>query len=89
MRSRSPRPHERSRSFSVSEGSAAHHVRFTREADKLRTSRDVRFVPILLQKSLMVLKTSDSVAVMRFAVEASDDGAAQSRPRTAALFISS
>ena len=45
--------------------------------------------PILLQKSLMVLKTSDSVAVMRFAVEASDDGAAQSRPRTAALFISS
>jgi transposase len=31
-------------------------------------------VPILLQKSLMVPKNSDSVAVMRFAVEASDDG---------------
>src|ERR1700756_5678738 len=41
----------------------------------------VRLVPILLQKSLMVPKKSDSVAVMRFAVEASDDGAAQSRPR--------
>ena len=32
MRSRSPRPHERSRSFLVSEGSAAHHVRFTPES---------------------------------------------------------
>src|SRR5262249_31939807 len=30
----------------------------------------------MLQKSLMVPKNSDSVAVMRFAVEASDDGAA-------------
>ena len=38
-------------------------------------------MPILLQKSLMVSKNSDSVAVMRFAVEASDDGAAQSGPR--------
>jgi hypothetical protein len=47
----------------------------------------VRLVPILLQKSLMVPKNSDSVAVMRFAVEASDDGAAQPRPGTAILFI--
>jgi hypothetical protein len=49
----------------------------------------VSSVPILLQKSLMVPKNSDSVAVMRFAVEASDDGAAQSRPRATALFVSS
>ena len=43
---------------------------------------------ILLQKSLMASANSDSVAVtMRFAVEAGDDGAAQSRPTAAVLFI--
>jgi len=36
---------------------------------------------ILLQKSLAALLNSDSVVLMRFAVEAIDDGAAQSRPR--------
>src|SRR5438046_1798839 len=30
---------------------------------------------------------SDSVALMRFAAEAGDDGAAQSRPRAAVLFV--
>jgi hypothetical protein len=58
-----------------------------RLADISRTSCHVRLVPILLQKSLMVPKNSDSVAVMRFAMEASDDGAAQPRPGTAILFI--
>src|SRR5262245_10927893 len=41
---------------------------------------EARFGPILLQKSLMTLGRSDSVVVMRFAVEAGDDGAAQARP---------
>src|SRR5262249_22080753 len=36
----------------------------------------VSFWQILLQKSLMVWGNADSVAVMRFAVEASDDGTA-------------
>jgi hypothetical protein len=45
------------------------------------------FVQILLQKSLIVLANSDSVALMRFAAEAGDDGAAQSRSRAAVLFI--
>ena len=35
----------------------------------------------MLQKSLATLLNNDSVALMRFAVEAIDDGAAQSRPR--------
>jgi hypothetical protein len=35
----------------------------------------------MLQKSLAALLNSDSVVLMRFAVEAIDDGAAQSRPR--------
>ncbi len=48
-------------------------------ADTPLRYRDVRFVPILLQKSLAILLNSDSVALMRFAVEAIDDGAAQSR----------
>src|SRR5262245_29065986 len=56
-------------------------------AAEKRTSRDVRDVPILLQKSLMTSGRSDSVAVARFAMEASDDGAAQARPRSAFLFI--
>jgi hypothetical protein len=51
-------------------------------------TRQVRVVPILLQKSLMASANSDSVAVMmRFATEARDDGAAQSGPRAAILFI--
>ena len=41
----------------------------------------VCFRRILLQKSLAALLNSDSVVLMRFAVEAIDDGAAQSRPR--------
>jgi len=40
-----------------------------------------RFGPILLQKSLAISVNGDSVALMRFAMEAIDDGAAQSRPR--------
>jgi hypothetical protein len=57
--------------------------------EKARAFADiVCFVPILLQKSLMVSGNSDSVAVTRFAVEASDDGAAQSRSRAVVLFIS-
>jgi hypothetical protein len=44
-------------------------------------------VPILLQKLLMARTNSDSVALMRFAAEAGDDGAAESRPRAAVLFI--
>jgi hypothetical protein len=42
---------------------------------------DVALWQILLQKSLATLLNNDSVALMRFAVEAIDDGAAQSRPR--------
>ncbi len=41
---------------------------------------DVRLWQILLQKSLAILLNSDSVALTRFAVEAIDDGAAQSTP---------
>ena len=48
-----------------------------------------RYVPILLQNPLAFLPKDDSVALMRFAVEAIDDGAAQSRPRRVFLFISS
>src|SRR6202011_685011 len=47
----------------------------------------VSFVPILLQKSLPVSVRGDSVALMRFATEAGDDGATQSRSKTAFLFI--
>ena len=43
--------------------------------------QQVSDVPILLQKSLATLLNNDFVALMRFAVEAIDDGAAQSRPR--------
>ena len=39
MRSRLPRPHEHSRSFSVSEGSAADHVRFSPESGHRATRR--------------------------------------------------
>jgi hypothetical protein len=41
----------------------------------------------MLQKALMASAKSDSVAQMRFAAEAGDDGAAQPRPGTAILFI--
>src|SRR5262249_54696293 len=51
-----------------------------RKADIERHDWYVRFVPILLQKSLMVLANSDSVALIRFAAESGDDGAAQSQP---------
>ena len=44
-------------------------------------SGHVRCALILLQKSLATVLNNDSVALMRFAVEAIDDGAAQSRPR--------
>jgi hypothetical protein len=44
-------------------------------------------VPILLQKSLVISANSDSVALARFAAEAVDDGAAQSRSRAIFLFI--
>jgi hypothetical protein len=46
-------------------------------------------VPILLQKSLPVSVRGDSVALMRFATEAGDDGVTQSRSKTAFLFIPS
>src|SRR5262249_34370855 len=49
--------------------------------------RHVCFVPILLQKSLMASARSDSLVLRRFASEAGDDVAAQSRPRAAVLFI--
>jgi hypothetical protein len=46
-----------------------------------------RYVPILLQKSLLVSSRSDSLGLMRFAAETDDDGTAQSRSRAAILFI--
>jgi hypothetical protein len=52
-----------------------------RLATNERTLNEVRLVPILLQKSLAISVNGDSVALMRFAMEAIDDGAAQSRPR--------
>jgi hypothetical protein len=42
---------------------------------------------ILLQKSLMVVANRDSVALIRFAAESGDDGAAQSRPRSVVLLV--
>ena len=53
----------------------------------LQRSANVGSWQILLKKSLMISGSSDSVAVMRFAVEAGDDGAARSRSRAAVLFI--
>src|ERR1700736_760818 len=47
----------------------------------------VRSWQILLQKSLPVSVRGDSIALMRFATEAGDDGATQSRSKTAFLFI--
>src|SRR3984893_5357682 len=49
----------------------------------------VRSWQILLQKSLPVSVRGDSIALMRFATEAGDDGATQSRSKTAFLFIPS
>jgi hypothetical protein len=63
------------------------HVRFIPKADIDRRGENVRFVPILLQKSLMACARSDSLVQMRFAAEAGDDGTSQSRPRAAVLFI--
>jgi hypothetical protein len=54
-----------------------------------RAVSDFRSWQILLQNTLAFLPNDDSVALMRFAVEAIDDGAAQSRPRRVFLFISS
>jgi len=50
-------------------------------ADIPTRRRNGREGPILLQKSLAISVNGDSVALMRFAMEAIDDGAAQSRPR--------
>jgi hypothetical protein len=57
------------------------------KADTCSTLAYVCFGPILLQKSFAILVNSDSVAGRRFAAEAGDDGAAQSRPRAIFLFI--
>jgi len=51
------------------------------DRDLHRAFPDVSNVPILLQKSLAALLNNNSVLLMRFALEAIDDGAAQSRPR--------
>jgi len=48
-----------------------------------------RDVPILLQKCFVFSVNSDSVALMRFAMEAVDDGAAESRSGAIFLFIPS
>jgi hypothetical protein len=56
-------------------------------SDSTRTFRDFRVVPILLQKTLVFSVDSDSVALRRFAVEADDDGAAQSGTGAIFLFI--
>ena len=45
-----------------------------------------RYVPILLKKSLMVCRNGDFLALVRFAAEAGDDGAAEGEPR--AIFYS-
>jgi len=50
------------------------------DSQSLSVARLARNYP-MLQKSLAALLNSDSVVLMRFAVEAIDDGAAQSRPR--------
>jgi hypothetical protein len=49
-----------------------------RKRPKCRVAAKRRDVPILLQKSLAFSVSSDSVALTRFAMEAVDDGAAQS-----------
>jgi hypothetical protein len=53
-------------------------------SDSTRTFRDFR---VLLQKTLVFSVDSDSVALRRFAVEADDDGAAQSGTGAIFLFI--
>ena len=47
-------------------------------ADVTSSGRHDRVVPILLQKPLMAYANGGSLALTRFAVEASHDGAAQS-----------
>ena len=54
-------------------------VRLSPDCDRSSDLPGGRSVPILLQKSLAMLLNNDSVALMRFAVEAIDDGATQSR----------
>ena len=51
------------------------------EEAKANSAAMSAWITILLQKSLAALLNSDSVVLMQFAVEAIDDGAAQSRPR--------
>ena len=51
------------------------------------TYGNVALWQILLQKSLATLLNDDSVALMRFAVEAIDDGAAQARSGAVFLFV--
>ena len=58
-----------------------------REAEVDLRSSYVAFVPILLQKSLMVPANSDSVAVLRFAMGQFHDGSAQSEPESVVLFV--
>src|SRR5262245_2442966 len=66
-------------------------VRFTPEraaisrCPRLRMARSRNYP--MLQKSLMVLANSDSVALIRFAAESGDDGAAQSRPSSVVLLV--
>src|SRR5262245_19629840 len=57
------------------------------ETDIVGVRHDFGHGPILLQKSLMAFANGDSVALMRFAAEASDDGAAQPGPGAAFLFV--
>jgi hypothetical protein len=64
-------------------------MRHSRPGRASSKSGHVRSALILLQNPLAFLPKDDSVALMRFAVEAIDDGAAQSRPRRVFLFISS
>ena len=76
--------------FSVDLSAAATACAARDAADEVRPALlagEVSFWQILLKKSLMISGSSDSVAVMRFAVEAGDDGAARSRSRAAVLFI--
>jgi len=57
-------------------------------AESIHSAERFRVVPILLQKSLPVSVRGDSVALMRFATEAGDDGATQSRSKTCCRCIS-
>jgi hypothetical protein len=56
-------------------------------AHPTKQTADVRFGSIWLQKSLAVFVNRYSVTLMRFAKDAIDDGAAQSRSKAILLFI--